>query len=121
MRRLFVLLLVAPVALAGREVHAGTAAAPTVRTQPRVVRPGTAVTITGSHFRPRLRVTLSIRGTSGKGSRIGVVEATAAGAFRFRKTISRSTVAGVYVVRACQRSCRTKATTTFLVPKIKPV
>ena len=52
---------------------------------------------------------------------LGRAQATGAGAFRFTETISRSTIAGKYVVRGCQRSCATKATATFRVAKIKPV
>jgi hypothetical protein len=122
MQPLSALLLAGSAALAATGLAGGTAAAPTMRVQPQFVRAGNEITATGAHFRPRLRVTFSIRSaTGGRFSRLGRAQATGAGAFRFTKTISRSTIAGKYVVRACQRSCATKATATFRVAKIKPV
>jgi hypothetical protein len=122
MQRVSVLLLAAAAALAATGLADATLAAPTMRVQPRFVHAGNEITATGTHFRRSLRVTFSIRSASGgKYSRLGRVRATAAGAFRFSKTISRSTIPGKYVVRACQRSCATKATATFWVAKIKPV
>jgi hypothetical protein len=122
MQRVSALLLAASAALAATGLAGGTSAAPTMRVQPQFVRPGNAITATGTHFRPSLRVTLSIRSaTGGRFSRLGRTQATATGAFRFSKTLSRSTTPGKYVVRACQRSCATKATATFRVSKIKPV
>lgn len=122
MDRVSALLLAASAALVATGPAGGAAAAPTMRVQPQFVRPGNEITATGSHFRPTLRVTFSIRSaTGGKFSGLGRVRATAQGAFRFSKTLSRSTTPGKYVVRACQRSCATKATATFYVAKIKPV
>jgi hypothetical protein len=122
MQRVSALLLAASGALAATSLAGGTTAAPTMRVQPQFLRPGNEITATGTHFRPSLLVTFSIRpGSGGKFSRLGRARATAAGTFRFSKTISRSTIAGKYVVRACQRSCATKATATFRVAKIKPV
>lgn len=93
-----------------------------MQVQPQFVRPGNEIMATGTHFRPSLLVTFSIRSaTGGKFARLGRIRATAAGAIRFSKTISRSTIPGKYVVRACQRSCATKATATFWVAKVKPV
>jgi hypothetical protein len=122
MRLLLVFMLAASAVLAAVGSAGGTAAAPSLQVRPRAVRPGADITITGAQFRPRLMVTLSIRAAAGgKRSRVGIVRATAAGTFRFSKTISRSTAVGKYVARACQRSCRIKATATFFVAKIKPV
>jgi hypothetical protein len=35
--------------------------------------------------------------------------------------ISRSAFAGQYVVRACQRTCRVKATASYRIVKVKPL
>ncbi len=122
MRRVSALLLAVSAALSTAGLAGGTAAAPMVRVQPLLVRPGEAITVTCAHFRPRLQVPLSTRPVAGgQFSRLGRVQATAAGAFRFSKTLSQSTRIGKYVLRACQRSCLTKASTTFRVSKIKPV
>jgi hypothetical protein len=67
-------------------------------------------------------VTLRIgRPDSVNRSLIGSVKAKANGRFTFAKTISRSTEAGSWVVRACQANWRTKATALFRVAKIKPL
>jgi hypothetical protein len=122
MHRVSALLLAAGAALAATSLAGGTTAAPTMRVQPQFVRPGNEITATGTHFRSRLLVTFSIRSAAGgRFARLGRVRATAAGAFRFSKTISRSSIPGKYVVRACQRSCATRATATFRVAKVKPV
>ena len=49
------------------------------------------------------------------------LKANAAGGFRYAKVISRSAFAGEYVVRACQRTCRVKATASYRIVKVKPV
>jgi hypothetical protein len=122
MQRVSALLVAASAALAATGLAGATLATPTMRVQPQLVRPGNEITATGTHFRPSLLVTFSIRSaTGGKFTRLGRIRATAVGAFRFSKTISRSTTPGKYLVRACQRSCATKATTSFWVAKIKPV
>jgi hypothetical protein len=122
MPRVSALLVAVSAALAATGLAGATAAAPAMRVQPQFVRPGEQITATGTHFRSKLLVTLSIRSaTGGRYSRLGRIQATAAGAFRFSKMLSRSTTPGKYIVRACQRSCTTKATATFRVAKIKPV
>jgi hypothetical protein len=115
-RRLFALLLAASAALAASGLAGSMTPAPKVTVTPLYVSPGNAITITGSHFRPRLRVTLTSRlATSTKRFKIGSVLATSAGRFRFSKTLSTSTAVGKYVLRACQRTCRTKATAVYHV------
>ena len=116
MRRLFGLLLAASAALASAGLAGSMTLAPKVTVKPRFVRPGNAITITGSHFRPRLRVTLTSRLATGTSRyKIGSVLATSTGGFRLSKKLSKSTAVGNYILRACQRACRTKATAVFYV------
>jgi hypothetical protein len=90
-------------------------------TPPSVVR-GNAIKLTGTGFTPNAKVTLDIRrALATKRARFGTVTAGRRGGFVLTKTISRSTGAGKWVVRACQRGCRIKATASFYVSKIKPV
>jgi hypothetical protein len=115
-RRILAFLFPALAALAAAGLAGSVTPAPKVTVTPLYVRPGSAITITGSHFRPRLPVTLTSRlATSTKRFKIGSVLATSAGRFRFSKTLSTSTAVGKYILRACQRSCRTKATAVYHV------
>ncbi len=100
----------------------GTVTVAKLKARPPIVVRGGTITITGTGFRPSVKVTLSIgRPRSDNISRIGSVKAKASGRFTFSKAISRSTEAGSWVVLACQANCRTKATAPFWVAKIKPV
>jgi hypothetical protein len=86
-----------------------------------VVR-GESIKLTGTGFKPGLRVTLDIRRPfADKRARLGSVTAGSTGRWVLTKRISRSTEAGKWVVRACQRGCRIRATAQFFVSKIKPV
>jgi hypothetical protein len=106
--------------LAGLAGGASTAARLRV-TPPSVVR-GETIKLTGTGFKPRLKVTLDIRRPfADKGARFGSVTAASTGRWVLRKKISRSTPAGKWIVRACQRGCRTRATARFYVSKVKPV
>lgn len=88
---------------------------------PAAIR-GSPIVISGQGFRAHLKVTVSLREATGKTwARFGVPRAGRAGAFSLAKTISRSTAAGPWIARACQLSCRIKATKRFYVIKIKPV
>jgi hypothetical protein len=89
-------------------------------TPPLVIQGGT-ITIAGAGFRATRKVSLSIaRPRSSTTSPLGSITTKANGRFVFRKATSRI-AAGSWVVRACQASCRTKATATLRVSKIKPV
>jgi len=114
-RRLFGVLL-ASSAFASAGLAGSMTLAPKVTVKPLFVSPGNAIAITGSHFRPRLRVTLTSRLATGTSrTKIGSVLATSTGRFRLSKKLSTSTAVGRYILRACQRACRTKATAVFHV------
>ena len=107
-------------------ISAATAAArtptPRLTITPTVVLRGNPVAVVGSHFRPRLRVALTVRpAKSSKATRFASVAAGASGAFRVSRTIGTSTRPGRYVIVACQRACTTKASGRFSVPKVVPV
>lgn len=122
MHRTFALILAAAGGLA--LAVAGGSASTTARlsvSPPMVIR-GNPLTVTGTGFRPNLKVTFRLkRPNSTTTSRIGSTTAGRKGGFRFVKTIARSTSVGLWVVQACQSSCRTKATARFRVAKIKPL
>jgi len=122
MRRIGTLLLAAAAVLSLAGLAGGAASVAKVTVTPPLVLRGGTITIAGTGFRPSTKVTLSIgRPSSSTTSRIGSVTTKATGRFLFRKVISRTTAAGSWVVRACQAGCRTKATATFRVSKIKTV
>jgi hypothetical protein len=122
MHRICTLLLATVGALALAGLAGGTAQVAKLKVQPPMVLPGGTITITGTGFRPSVKVTLHIgRPNSDNTSRIGSVKAKASGRFTFSRAISHSTAAGLWVVLACQANCRTKATAPFRVAKIKPV
>jgi hypothetical protein len=101
---------------------AGGASTAALRIQPPVVVRGDPIKVTGTGFKPGLKVTLTIRRPyADRTARLGSITAGRKGGFVFTKKISRSTTAGTWVVRACQRGCRIKATARFRVAKIKPV
>lgn len=116
------LLLAGATALVLAGLAGSTTSGARLRAQPPMVPVGNPLTVSGSGFAPRVRVTLFIgRPNSSKTARLGTIRANRKGGFKFVKTISRSTGAGLWVVRACQRSCRTKASARFRVAKIKPL
>ena len=122
MHRLLTLLLAVVTGLSLAGLAGGTSSVAKLKIAPAIVPRGGVITVTGTGFRPYLRVTLRIgRPNASTTAKLGTVKATAKGAFRFRKTIARSTGAGLWVVRACQSSCRTKATAQFRVAKVKPL
>jgi hypothetical protein len=86
-----------------------------------VVR-GETIKLIGTGFKPGLKVTLDIRRPfADKRARFGSVTAGSTGRWVLTRKISRSTGAGKWVVRACQRGCRIRATARFYVSKVKPV
>ncbi|MDQ2909608.1 MAG: hypothetical protein M3R39_01080 [Actinomycetota bacterium] len=122
MHRIFALLLVTATGLTLAGLAGGASPAAKLRVQPPVVAGGNPITVTGTGFKPGLKVTLHIgRANTDNTSRLGSVKASRKGGFRFVKTIARSTGAGTWVVLACQANCRTKATAQFRVAKVKPV
>jgi hypothetical protein len=122
MRRTYTLLFAVVGALFLAGLAGGTASMAKLKVQPPMVIRGGTITITGTGFRPSVKVTFALgRPHSDKTARIGSVMAKANGRFTFNKTISRSTGAGSWVALACQAGCRTKATALFRVAKVKPV
>lgn len=122
MHRTCTLLLAVASALSLAGLAGGTASVARLKVTPPLVIRGGTITITGTGFRPSVKVTLHIgRPNSGNTSRIGSVTAKASGRFTFYKAISRKTAAGSWVVLACQANCRTKATAVFRVSKVRPV
>ena len=115
-------LLAASTALSLAGLAGGSSASARLRIQPPVVVRGSSIKLTGTGFRPNLTVTLDIRRPlATKRARFGSVIAGRKGGFVLTKKISRSTGAGKWVVRACQRGCRIKVTARFYVSKVKPL
>jgi hypothetical protein len=111
---------VAALVLAGTAGGAATAAKVTVT--PQLVRAGGTIKIAGAGFRPTLKVTLYIgRPRTDNVARIGIRYAGKAGGFRLEKHISRTTPAGQWAIRACQRNCRIQGVGAFRVAKVKPL
>jgi hypothetical protein len=108
------------VALSLAGLAAGASTVARLRVLPVSVIAGNAITVKGTGFRPRLRVTLRMRRPQGsRGIFLGRVRASRSGSFRFVKTIPRSTGRGLWVLVACQRSCATGATARFRVTRIR--
>ena len=100
---------------------ASTAAGPSVSVKPRLVRLGGTIKIIGTHFRTGLRIGLYIgRPHSDNTTKIGALNAGPRGGFTVRHRLSRLTTTGRYVLLACQRQCRVKATAPFTVTKKPP-
>jgi hypothetical protein len=115
-------LLAAATALSLAGLAGGASTTARLRITPQAVVRGNTITLTGTGFRPSLKVTLDIRRSlATKRARFGSVTAGRKGGFVLTKKISRSTGAGKWIVRACQRGCRTRATARFYVSKVKPV
>jgi hypothetical protein len=121
MHRICGLLLAAAAVLSLAGFAGGAASMAKLTVTPPLVIQGSTITIAGAGFRANRKVSLSIaRPRSSTTSPIGSITTKANGRFVFRKATSRI-AAGAWVVRACQASCRTKATATLRVSKIKPV
>ena len=117
------LLLAALIGLSSLAGVAGSATAVAkLRVAPTLVQRGATLTVRGSGFVPKVRVTIDVgRPNSAPTAHWTTLKANAAGSFRYAKVISRSAFAGQYVVRACQRTCRVKATASYRIVKVKPV
>ena len=115
-------LLAALTALSLAGVAGSTTAVAKLRVSPALVQRGATLTVKGSGFVPKVKVTIDVgRPKSKPTAHWTTLKANAAGGFRYAKVISRSTFAGEYVVRACQRACRVKATGSFRIVKVKPL
>ena len=120
--RVLISILAATAALTLAGLAPGAATKAQLVLQPPVVLRGNPITITGHEFKPNLEVTVRIgRPNATLTSRLGWVKAGPGGELHLTKTISRSTAAGKWIVRACQQACRVKATTVLHVAKIKPL
>jgi hypothetical protein len=116
------LLLAALLGLSLAGVAASTTVVAKIRLSPTLVQRGATLTVRGSGFVPRVRVSIDVgRPNSAPTTHWTTLRANAAGSFRYAKVISRSTFAGQYIVRACQRTCRVKATASYRIVKVKPV
>jgi hypothetical protein len=117
------LLLAALIGLSSLAGVAGsTTAVARLRVAPTLVQRGATLTVRGSGFVPKVKVTIDVgRPNSAPTAHWTTLKANATGGFRYAKVISRSAFAGQYVVRACQRTCRVKATASYRIVKVKPV
>lgn len=99
-----------------------TTAVAKLRVSPTLVQRGSTLTVKGSGFVPKVKVTIDVgRLNSKPTAHWTTLKTNASGAFRYAKSISQSAFAGQYVVRACQRACRVKATASFRIVKVKPL
>jgi len=115
-------LVAAATALSLAGLAGGASTSARLRITPPSVTRGEAIKLVGSGFKANVKVTFVIhRALSTKSAPFGSVTAGRKGGFVISKKISRSTGAGKWIVRACQRGCRVKATARFYVSKIKPV
>lgn len=114
--------LAAATALSLAGLAGGASTTARLRIRPPVVVRGEAIKLTGSGFTPNVKVTFDIRRPlATKRARLGSVTAGRKGGFVFTRKIARSTGAGKWIVRACQRECRIRASARFYVSKVKPV
>jgi hypothetical protein len=117
-----VLLLAALTGLSLAGVAGSTTAVAKLRLTPTIVQRGATLTVKGSGFVPNVRLTLDVgRPNSRPTAHWTTMKTNAAGGFRYAKMIPRSAFAGEYVVRACQRACRVKATASYRIIKVKPL
>jgi len=117
-----VLLLAALAGLSLAGIAGGTTAVAKLRLTPTMAQPGATITVKGSGFARNVKLTLDVgRPNSRPTVHWTTLKTNAVGGFRYAKTISRAALPGEYVVRACQRSCRVKATASYRVFKVKPL
>jgi len=106
--------LVAAVAPAVEDASSATAK-PGVHVSPSSVKRGKAITVTGSHWPRRATVDLLIGPPRSEATRVAGVRTTSGGSFR-RTLVPPAWVQarlGTWVLLACRRDCRVKATATF--------
>jgi len=116
------LVLAALMGLSLAGLAGSTTAVAKLRVAPTLVQRGATLTVRGSGFVPKVRVTIDVgRPNTAPTAHWTTLKANAVGGFRYAKVISRSAFAGEYVVRACQRACRVKATASYRIIKVKPL
>ncbi len=116
------LLLAALTGLSLAGVAGSTTAVAKLHVTPTLVGRGATLTVKGSGFVPKFKVAIDVgRPNSQPTAHWTTLKANASGGFRYARVISRSAYAGQYVVRACQRACRVKATALFRIVKVKPL
>ncbi len=97
------------------ERASSAAAKPTARVAPSIVKRGQAITVTGAHWPRNVTVQLLIGPPQSEAERVGSARTTSRGTFR-RKLVPPAWVQarlGRWVLLACRRDCRVKATATF--------
>ena len=88
---------------------------PTLRLTPSVIRPGDRVTFTGSHWPADRRVTLLIGPPFSEADEFSSARTGSRGRFRKAFRFPASAEPGRYVVLACRRSCRQKASADLTI------
>lgn len=92
-----------------------TTAQPAVRVSPASVARGHAITVTGKHWPRRVTVQLLIGPPQSEAEPVATARTTSTGTFRRRFVPPPYIQArlGRWVLLACRRECRVKATATF--------
>lgn len=89
---------------------------PSLRVKPSVAAIGGTIKVSGIHFYANKTVSLYIGvPNSDVGGRVASKRTNARGSFKKNIRLSNSIDPGKWVVLACQRGCRTKATKRFTV------
>jgi hypothetical protein len=92
-----------------------TGSAPMLSVRPAHVHAGESVTLRGRSFPPQVRVALTVRRPDGHTVRAGRAQAGRNGTFVAILRIRDRTGPGLYVVSACERPCRQRATARFRI------
>lgn len=109
------LLTALAVLAASAPAPAAVAARPTVSVSPTTVVRGGSLLVTGRHWTPRATVQLLIGPPRSEADPVATARATATGTFRRRLPIARGARTGRFVLLACRRSCRIKASASFRI------
>ena len=116
------LLLAALMGLTLAGAAGGTTAVAKLSADPPLLGHGATLTIKGTGFAPRVNVTINVRRPNGQPTaHWATLKVKSGGGFRYAKVISSSAYPGKYVVIACQRACRIRATATFRILKVQPL
>ncbi len=86
-----------------------------VSVSPRTVRAGSQLTVSGRGWPARSSVQLLVGPPQSEASPVGSVRARADGSFRKVLRVNSRARPGRYVLLACRRSCRVKASATFTI------
>lgn len=115
MRRLaLAILLVLALGAAGIAV---AATRPSVRVAPTTVERGELLTVSGTGWARSANVELLVGPPRSEADHVGSVRTTSRGTFRRRLRISSRAATGRFVLLACRRECRVKATVSFRVSR----